>query len=458
MQARLTPYAAESVPRYTSYPTAPHFHGGVTADTYAAWLSQARPDGPLSLYLHIPFCRQLCWYCGCNTVVANRTDRAAPYVAALETEIARVGQHLARGVAGACPPVAAVHFGGGTPTFLSRDHLLGLMAALKRHFTLLPTAEVALEADPRTLDGDCVDTLRRMGVTRVSLGVQDFDGHVQKAINRVQPYEQVAAAVARLRAVGIDHIAFDLMVGLPGQTVASVEETARLAVGLNPDRLAVFGYAHVPWFKKHQRLIDETALPDGDARFDQRAAVNRLLAECGYEPVGFDHFARAGDAMATAAVTGDLRRNFQGFTTDDSDTLIAFGASAIGSPGAGYVQNAVDIGSYRRVIESGTLATVKGIAVSAEDRLRRRVIERLMCDFKVDVGHECRLAGFRDDHLDGGLADLVPLAADGLCRLDGRTVRVPGPARALVRVVASRFDAYFMAAATGGGARHSSAV
>ncbi|RMD87258.1 MAG: oxygen-independent coproporphyrinogen III oxidase [Alphaproteobacteria bacterium] len=442
-------YAAATVPRYTSYPTAAQFSPAVGAAEQRAWLAGIAPGAPLSLYVHIPFCRSLCWYCGCHTTVPHLYERARRYLAHLHHEIETVAALLS-----ADRPVVHCHFGGGTPTYLNADDLVALIAHLKAHFRFVKDAEIAIEIDPRTLDREMAEALATAGVTRASLGVQDFDPAVQRLINRIQPHQQVATSVDLLRGVGIAHLSFDLLYGLPGQTPDSVTRSARLAAGLRPQRLAVFGYAHVPWFKKHQRAIDESLLPDTAARLEAAQVIATTLLDSGYEAIGFDHFALPTDALAIAARNGRLHRNFQGYTDDSADILIGFGASAISSLPQGYVQNAPHLAAYAQAIGEGGLAGTRGVALDAEDHLRRAAIERLLCDFALDVEAMCRRHGFEAAALDDAFAGLAPLEADGLVRIEGRKIRVTTRGRPFVRHVAFCFDAASKAAP----GRHSRAV
>ena len=437
------------VPRYTSYPTAPHFHDGVTAATYADWLQNLPSGAPLSLYLHIPYCHEMCWYCGCHTKATRRYEPISDYVGVLKAEITRIADTI-----GSRQTVSHVHWGGGTPTILSDDDLTTLMSGLQDRFDFAGDVEIAIEADPRTLSREKAATLAAAGINRVSLGVQDCNAHVQKAINRVQPFEQTADAVAALRAVGIDRINIDLMYGLPHQTVADVRRTVEAVLPLAPDRLAVFGYAHVPWMKSHQKMIDDAALPNADQRLQQAEAMTQALVAHGYWRIGLDHFARSDDHLSIALRTGRLRRNFQGYTTDRADTLLGFGASAIGSLPQGYVQNSPDFGGYDRAISDGRLATVRGVALSDDDRLRRSIIEHLMCNMTVDLDDAS--GGFAPELADfaGELAALQEFADDGLVRLEGATVTVTEPGQPWLRVICAVFDRYLQK----GQARHSAAV
>jgi len=445
----ISAHLAERVPRYTSYPTAPHFSPAVGGETYRGWLAALPETARLSLYLHVPFCRKLCWYCGCHTKVAVNREPVDFYLALLETEIDLVARSL-----GATRPAVHLHWGGGTPTIVGPGGFARMMAHLRRRFAVDAGAEVAVEIDPRRLDAEMADALAAAGVTRASLGVQSFDPKVQGAINRIQSLEQTAAAAALLRAAGIGRINIDLLYGLPHETQESCRETVTAVLGLAPDRLAVFGYAHVPAMKRHQRLIDAAALPGPAERFRQERTIAEVLVGAGFRRIGLDHYARAGDALAVAQAEGRLRRNFQGYTDDPADALIGFGASAIGELPQGYVQNTADLPAWRRAVEEGRLATARGIALDADDRLRREVIERLMCDLRVDVAAVLHRHGLGATALDGALAALAPMAADGLVDLAGRTVIVPEGSRPLLRCVAAAFDAYLDPAA----GRHAVAV
>ena len=323
------------VPRYTSYPTAPHFHPGINAAAYERWLTAIGPDAALSLYFHVPFCHEMCWYCGCHTKIVRRYEPIGDYAATMADEVALIG-----GLLETRPPVTHLHWGGGTPTILSADDLERLMGEIRGRFNVAPDAEIAVEMDPRTMTGDRVRALAQAGVNRASLGVQDFNEHVQKAINRIQPFEMTAQVVEWLRAAGIGAINFDLMYGLPYQAVDDVLRTVDLAVELQPDRMAVFGYAHVPWMKTHQKMIPDESLPGAWQRFEQAEAAAARLAERGYRRIGLDHFGLETDPMTEALDRGRLHRNFQGYTTDEARTLIGFGASSIGALPQGYVQNA----------------------------------------------------------------------------------------------------------------------
>ena len=430
-------YGQERLPRYTSYPTAPHFSGTIGPETYAEWLKAIPRHASASLYLHVPFCRSMCWYCGCHTTIARRDEPISVYAAALRCELDLVSRRIERRI-----KVDHIHFGGGTPTIMAPELFVDLIGAIRQSFFVLPSAEIAVEIDPRTLAGRMVDALGLAGVNRASLGVQSFDPLVQRAINRVQSFEETAEAVTSLRRAGIAGINFDLIYGLPYQTVASCLDTVRRCVELRPDRFSVFGYAHVPTFKKYQRKIAEAWLPDSLQRLDQSYAIANALKEAGYLQIGLDHFALPGDAMASAQREGRLRRNFQGYTTDTSNILLGFGASAIGHLPQGYVQNEVNIRAYSETIASGKLATVKGYALTGDDRLRAEIIERIMCDFGVDLDPICARYGSAPQEMLKSSPRLKDLISSGVVELDGASLAVRDDSRFLVRSVAAAFDAH----------------
>ena len=429
-------YGDARLPRYTSYPTAPKFSDQIGPQDTIDWIRNVGAQ-PVSLYLHIPFCRSMCWYCGCHTTITERNQPILDYLDVLRREIELVYEATSSPL-----DVREVHFGGGTPTIIEPQEFVLLMQLLGQRFRLDAGVNVSVEIDPRTLTQAMAEALGRSRVTRASLGVQSFDPVVQKAINRIQSEEKTLLTVNRLRDNGIGRINFDLIYGLPHQTVESCVATVEASLAMLPDRFSVFGYAHIPSFKKHQRLIDETALPGPQARNEQAEAIAAALVSAGYVRIGLDHFALPEDELALAARHGRLRRNFQGYTTDQCETLIGFGASAIGRFRDGYVQNEVPPGQYARRVSEGTLPSAKGYRLTAEDRLRADVIERLMCDFIVDVAAISARHGFDPDFLMTGNDRLRALADDGVILVEDRVVRVSLEERVLVRTVASAFDAY----------------
>ncbi len=433
------------VPRYTSYPTAPHFSPDVGADTYRTWLGELPQDTRLSLYTHIPFCDSLCWYCGCCTKAVRRYKPVAEYLALLHAEIKSIVQLMPTG-----HQVMHAHWGGGSPNILSADDIGLLADAQRQHFRLHDDAEFAVEIDPRGLDEKPVAAFARAGVTRVSIGVQDFDERVQAAINRRQSFEETQRAVLAFRGHGIDAINIDLVYGLPHQTRDGVERTAAKVLELQPSRIAVFGYAHLPARLKHQTLIDSKALPGVVERFGQANRLGRFLTAAGYVRVGLDHYALPDDPLASGAIA----RNFQGYTTDTADALIGLGASSIGRLPQGYVQNHASVGEYARRIADGGVATARGVALTDNDRMRGFVIERLMCDLAFPAQELRSRYGAASEEILLEARALVESDQDRLLERDGEAFRVTDRGRPFVRAIAACFDAYFDTSA----ARHAPGV
>lgn len=443
MDPRLIKYAERNAPRYTSYPTAPHFVGDVDGDVFRRWLGELEERATLSLYLHTPYCRQMCWYCGCHAFAAKRDEPIADFVEALVAEIDLV--------AAATTPrdVREIHWGGGTPNILSATQFQAVSALLADRFDLQGLERHAVEIDPRLLTKAQTEAFAAAGVNRVSLGVQDLDERVQHAIGRIQPIDVVERAAGLLREAGVDALSFDLMYGLPGQTVESVTRTAERAAALKPARFSVFGYAHVPWFKSRQKLMDEAALPGTELRLELADAIRAALERTGYVAIGYDHFALPDDSIAVAARSGSLGRNFQGFVESACDALIGLGPSAISTLPQGYAQNEPEIGAWMSRISGGAFATKRGRALTLDDVTRRDLIMRLLCEFQVDLEDFGGGAAFANE-----LRYLQPLARDGLVRIDGTRLCVPDAARPFARLVAEAFDAY----RNEGQARHSKAV
>ena len=438
---------AGNVPRYTSYPTAPQFSDAVGPDVYAGWLGSLTPDDRLSLYLHIPYCDRLCWFCACHTKHTLKYAPVAAYLEALHAEIATVGALSGQGAR-----VTAIHLGGGSPTLLAPDDMIALKAALAAAFTLDEAVEISVEMDPNDLDEPRYDALAAIGTTRASLGVQDFEPVVQQAINRIQTFEHTRSVVDAVRARGVRSVNCDIVYGLPHQTMATLENTVRAIVSLEPERVALFGYAHVPWMKKHQQLIAQASLPDATMRFDLLMRATDMLVEAGYLAIGIDHFALPHDALAVAAGNGTLRRNFQGYTDDPATALIGLGASSIGQFRQGHVQNNPATGLYEKTVLGGRLAAVRGHVLTDDDRMRGWVIERIMCDFGFDIEELVSRFGSRAAIV---LAEAQALAArDAMIGLRDGRIEIRPPARPFARSIAANFDAYL----GGGAARHSAAV
>ena len=424
------------VPRYTSYPTAPHFHAGINQGQYETWLGDLPPDARISLYLHLPFCDRLCWFCGCHTKQINRYAPVARYLQALYAEIAHIGALVGQ------RPVTAIHWGGGSPSLLAAPDIAAVTALLHRSFHLADTIEFSVELDPSDMDAAKFDAWATAGLSRASIGVQDFNPQVQAAINRLQSFDQTRAVVEAMRSRGVASINIDMLYGLPLQTVAGAVDTARQVVSLQPDRIALFGYAHVPWIKKHQSMIDDNTLPDSQQRFAQATAAADVLREAGYVNIGFDHFALPHDGMALAAQAGTLQRNFQGYTVDRHDALIGLGASAIGRLPQGYIQNVVATGEYERLALSGAGTVARGLAFTADDKLRGHAIERLMCDFRLSFAELRQHFGVAAEPV---ICEAVTFAMEdtrGLVSLHPGTLVVTEAGRPFVRTVAAKFDAY----------------
>ena len=432
-------------PRYTSYPTADRFVESFGALQYAQAL-QSRAEGagrsagaaPLSLYVHIPFCESVCYYCACNKVVTRQHGRSQEYLAALQREIALHVIEL-----GPKQQVSQVHLGGGTPTFLSDDELTGLMGVLKDAFALTPEAEVAIEVDPRTVDRQRLLHLATLGFNRLSFGVQDFDPDVQRAVHRVQPLGQVRALLAAAREIGFRSTNVDLIYGLPLQTPASFQRTIEQVCELRPDRIALYAYAHLPQRFKPQRRIVTEQLPPAEQRISMLSAALSQFAGAGYTYVGMDHFALADDSLAIAKRQGKLHRNFQGYSTQPDCDLIGLGVSAIGKVGATYSQNAKTLDEYYEALKQGRFPVLRGLALTQDDLVRRSVIMALMCQGRVDfaaveLAHPIRMR----DYFASELAALAPLQASGLVVHEPGAVVVTPLGWYFVRRIAMVFDRY----------------
>ncbi|MBU4609295.1 oxygen-independent coproporphyrinogen III oxidase [Achromobacter sp. GG226] len=428
-------------PRYTSYPTADQYTEAWDAHAYRHALGSRGLGGPLrplSLYVHIPFCRSICYYCACNKVVTRDTSRAARYLSALRREADMVHDALA-----APTPVRQLHLGGGTPTFLDDAGLHTLIDLLESRFAFATNAERSIEIDPRTIDANRLSALRDMGFNRVSFGVQDFDRAVQQAVHRVQPAEQVFALVAAARELGFASINVDLIYGLPRQSPASFARTLDTLVALAPDRIALYGYAHLPERFKPQRRIDTADLPDGPARVRMlHDAIARLTAS-GWDYIGMDHFARHTDSLAAARREGRLHRNFQGYTTHPDCDLVALGASAISRIGSHYAQNVRTLEEYYDCVENDRLPVFRGHAMNADDLLRHAVIMAIMCQGEVDFAamSEDYLVDFRR-YFQAELAQLAPMVDQNLVHLHEGGLSVTATGWFVVRAIARVFDRY----------------
>ncbi|MCI4441220.1 oxygen-independent coproporphyrinogen III oxidase [Tibeticola sp.] len=432
-------------PRYTSYPTADRFVEAFGPEEYGRFLDQRR-DGvaataPLSLYVHIPFCESLCYYCACNKIITRHHERAQPYLRYLSREVDLHLQHIGPGQA-----VSQLHLGGGSPTFLSDAELAELMQMLRRAFKLVPGGEYSIEIDPRTVDAARLEQIAALGFNRISFGVQDFDPEVQKAVHRVQPYEQVAALMEAARRIGFESVNVDLIYGLPRQTPESFERTLEQVVQIQPDRIALYAYAHLPERFKPQRRIHSAELPPAADKVLMLARSLDAFTDAGYVYIGMDHFARPNDALAVAKRQGRLHRNFQGYSTQPDCDLIALGVSAIGRVGASYSQNAKTLEEYCDHLDHGRFPVVRGLALSRDDLLRRSVIMAIMCQGEVlfesvELAH---LIDFRS-YFSAELEALKRLEEQGLVRLTNDSLVVTPQGWFFVRAVAMVFDRYLQA-------------
>lgn len=434
-------------PRYTSYPAATQFTPAFdSAAAEAAILADNRDAsaGPISLYLHLPFCESLCWYCGCNNFITRSRASADAYIADLEREIV-----LTVALTDRSRPVEQLHLGGGTPTFLTAGQLRRLAKIIRTHFNFTANAEISVEIDPRQLTQSQVDALAEFGVNRASLGVQDTDPEVQAAIHRVQPHALNAAAAAMLRAAGVTSVNLDLIYGLPLQNLASLARTLEDVLALHPERLSLFSYAHVPWLKPAQRIFeDRNQLPSPEQKLALFALARARLLEAGYVDIGLDHFARPDDELALARQAGTLHRNFQGYSTRAGASLYAFGISSISSTAHTYRQNVKTLDAYRDALDAGLLPIERGLTLTPEDLRRRTLVMRLMCDRRLDFTTLKQDAAI-DVPADYAreLASLSDLVADGIVELDDEGLRVTAPGAPLLRVVAMRFDEHIAPAA-----------
>lgn len=423
---------ATPVPRYTSYPTAAEFSDAVGTPELEEALAAVAADEPLSLYLHIPYCHEICWYCGCNTGAANRANRLSSYLEALDAEIGLVAGRL-----GERGRVKRIAFGGGSPNAISPAQFARLIGNVRMMFDAHDAA-VSIELDPRSLDGPWFDEIAAAGIDRASLGVQTLEEKVQRAIGRIQPASLIRNCVVRLRDAGVASLNFDLMYGLPGQGADELERTLSQAVEMRPERIALFGYAHVPHLIPRQRQIDDSRLPGAEQRFAQAELGHGMLLSAGYVPVGFDHYALPHDPLAIASENGCLRRNFQGFTDDRAATLIGLGASSISQFNDRIVQSEKNAGRYKAIVASGRLPAALGVMRSAGDQRRGAIIEKLLCQGKADV-HEVLDANLR--------ARLRPFLDHGLASLEHGQLRLPDYGRPYARSIAALFDTHRQPAA-----------
>ncbi|MGI3170264.1 oxygen-independent coproporphyrinogen III oxidase [Pseudooceanicola sp. C21-150M6] len=435
------------VPRYTSYPTAPHFAANVGAGEFASWIRAIPENGEISLYVHVPFCRRLCWFCACRTQGTQSDRPVEAYLEVLRAELKLLAEHLPRGVR-----LSRLHWGGGTPTLLSAGMMRDLAGAIADLAPFAEGYEFSVEIDPNEIDADRLAALAAAGMNRASIGVQDFDPDIQSSIGRLQSFEVTRDAVEAIRAAGVQSLNADILFGLPHQTNARITDSVQKLLALSPDRVALYGYAHVPWMARRQSMLPSDALPTPRERLDLFETARKLFAWDGYDEIGIDHFALPSDGLSTAQRAGRLRRNFQGYTDDTSEVLLGVGASSISRFPQGYAQNAPATSAHIAAIREGRFSTARGHAFAGEDRMRGRIIEALMCDFAISTEELSRDWGLTPGTA-RAMFDRVNAGFDGLLIVDDQGLRIPVAARPLTRMIARAFDAYDMA-----GARHSSAI
>ncbi len=435
------------VPRYTSYPTAPHFSKEVGAGHFTSWIKAVAPGSEISLYIHVPFCRRLCWFCACRTQGTQSDAPVAAYLETLKTELTLLKRILPQGVT-----LSRLHWGGGTPTLLSPTMMTELAGAIFDVAPMARNGEFSVEIDPNEIDAGRLDALAAAGMNRASIGVQDFDARIQQTIGRIQSYDITRDAVQEIRARGVGSLNADILFGLPHQSQRQITESVQKLLALSPDRVALYGYAHVPWMAKRQQMIPSDALPTPQERLDLFETARRLFLWDGYAEIGIDHFAAQSDGLTVAQKAGKLRRNFQGYTDDPADVLIGVGASSISKFPQGYAQNAPATGAHTAAIRAGQFSVAKGHVFTAEDKLRSRMIEALMCDFRIDSAEmQSRFSVSADKvkHLFNRAQQEFP----GVLDLSSGVLSVPVAARPLTRMIARSFDAYDMDKAG-----HSSAI
>lgn len=426
-------------PRYTSYPTALEFSDAFDYDGYLAKLHAQDPARALSLYFHLPFCKNACYFCGCNVVFTSKEDKKERYIDYLIRELAILAQHI-----DVNRPVIQLHFGGGTPTFFDADQLNRIITAIKSHFkNFTAEAEISCEIDPRHINDDQMRVMSEAGFNRVSFGIQDFDEKVQVAVHRVQPYDITKAAMDLARKYNMVSVNVDLIYGLPYQSLETFKKTLDLAISLDPDRFAVFNYAHVPWLKKTMRKIDETTLPHPAEKLAIMRYTIDHMSELGYRMIGMDHFAKPEDELFKAIEKGELHRNFQGYTTKGGADLIGIGLTSIGEGVDYYAQNFKEMESYEAAIDAGRLPHERGVALNEDDRIRQYVIMELMSNFKLDITRFERLYGVKfSDYFADALEALKPFESDGLLTMTPSSIECSTTGTLLIRNIAMPFDAY----------------
>lgn len=436
------------VPRYTSYPTAPQFRNDVDPERFSSWISTIKPGSAISLYVHVPFCRRLCWFCACRTQGTQSDSPVRAYLEVLKAEIEMLGRILPDGVT-----LSRLHWGGGTPTLLTPDMITDLATAISEITPFAPGAEFSVEIDPNEIDEARLDALAAAGMNRASIGIQDFDDEIQKTIGRIQSYDLTRDVIDMIRARGIHSLNADILYGLPHQTQSRMTESVQKLLSLSPDRVALYGYAHVPWMAKRQQLIPSDALPTPQERLGLYETARKLFLWDQYAEIGIDHFATRSDGLTTAQKLGQLKRNFQGYTDDQSDVLIGLGASSISRFPQGYAQNASATSAHTKAIREGSFSIARGHVFQGEDKLRGRLIEALMCDFRINSAEILSAFDITPTALHEmfnsvakQFPDMLQIQPDGLF--------IPDHARPLTRMIARSLDAYNVTSK----AKHSSAI
>lgn len=435
------------VPRYTSYPTAPQFTGGVTPEVFESWITAIPEGAAISLYLHVPFCRRLCWFCACRTQGTSSIDPVLAYVETLKTEIALLARRLPRGIT-----LSRLHWGGGTPTLLPPDQIRDLADTILAAMPMAEGGEFSVEIDPNEVDDARLDALAAAGMNRASIGVQDFDPQIQATIGREQSYELTRAVADKIRDRGVRSLNADILYGLPHQTPQKIADSVQKLLSLSPDRVALYGYAHVPWMSRRQQMIPSDAMPTPEERLRLFGVARQLFAWDSYHEIGIDHFARTTDGLAMAQRLGRLRRNFQGYTDDTSEVLVGLGASSISRFPQGYAQNASATAAHTKAIRDGRFSTHRGHVFAGEDLLRARIIEALMCDFAVDRAELLRDFGVTAARVDTLFRDAAAGFEDLVQVTDG-VLTISPKGRPLTRMIARAFDEYDQSKA-----QHSAAV
>ncbi|MEL7256333.1 MAG: oxygen-independent coproporphyrinogen III oxidase [Pseudomonadota bacterium] len=433
--ARLGLFDAK-LPRYTSYPTSPHFSEDVKDGHFRTWIETLPKGSAISLYLHIPFCRRLCWFCACRTQGTQNDAPVIAYLEVLKSELDLLKEALPEDIS-----LSRLHWGGGTPTLLSAPMMTELAGKIRETIPFGSDTEFSVEIDPNEIDEARLDALAAAGMNRASIGVQDFDPVIQQTIGRLQSYEITRDAVEAIRARGIKSLNTDILYGLPHQSRKRITESVQKLLSLSPDRVALYGYAHVPWMAKRQQLIPSDAMPTPEERLELFETARRLFAWDGYQEIGIDHFATPEDGLSTAKADGRLRRNFQGYTDDTTEALVGLGASAISRFPQGYAQNASATGAYTKAIRAGNFATSRGHCFKGEDLMRARLIEAVMCDFHISTDEICSSFDVSRKRIQD-MFQKTSNEFEGILDVRKDGLFVPSEARSLTRMIARSFDAY----------------